>query len=203
MREAEIKQALTQHLTCTTSAAPSQFLEELELNGGQIRADLVHLQDMHCYEIKSDADTLKRLIGQGSRYALVFDHITLVTAERHLKKAIPMLPTWWGIMVVPDSAEMAFKQVRKAKPNKRHEPGTLATLLKRDEALHLLEERGITRGFKSKSLYVIQAKIAELLPLDELKVQVRNYLMARAAIPTRATSIAPSAHTQCGDSSPL
>lgn len=200
MREAEIKQALTQHLRSSAPEAPCHFLEELELNGGQIRADLVHVLDMHCYEIKSDADTLKRLIGQGSRYALVFDHITLVTAERHLKKAIPMLPTWWGIMVVPDSAGMAFKQIRKAKPNKRHEPGILATLLKRDEALHLLEELGIIRGFRSKSLYVIQAKIAALLPLDELKIQVRKYLMARAAGPTRSSNTAPLVHMQCGDS---
>ncbi|AOS40476.1 sce7726 family protein [Pseudomonas brassicacearum] len=203
MREAEIKQALTHHLASTTDDLPGQFLEELELNGGQIRADLVHLQDMHCYEIKSDADTLKRLIGQGSRYALVFDRITLVTAERHLKKAIPMLPTWWGIMVVPENSGMAFKLIRKAKPNKRHEPRTLATLLKRDEALHLLEERGITRGFKSKSLYVIQDKIAELLPLDDLKTQVRKYLIARALSRTLSPSTGLSVPMRCGDSSPL
>ncbi|PTU03170.1 hypothetical protein DBR45_08480, partial [Pseudomonas sp. HMWF031] len=178
MREAEIKQALTQHLTSVMSDAPNHFLEELELSGGEIRADLVHVSDMHCYEIKSDADTLKRLIGQGSRYALVFDHITLVTAEKHLKKAIPMLPIWWGIMLVPESAGMAFKQVRKAKPNKRHEPQTLATLLKRDEALHLLEGLGVVRGFRSKSLYLIQAKIAELVTLEELKAHVRTYLLA-------------------------
>ncbi|GMQ54956.1 sce7726 family protein [Halopseudomonas aestusnigri] len=180
MREAEIKLALTHQLAIGTSTSSSPFLEEVELNGGEIRADLVHVIDMHCYEIKSASDSLARLVGQGSRYARAFDQVTLVTAECHLKKAIPMLPPWWGIMVVPNEAGQAFKQVRKAKLNKRHEPEVLVTLLKREEALQILEEQGITRGFKSKSLYVIQAKIAELLPLEELKATVRQHLINRA-----------------------
>lgn len=179
MRETEIKLALTHHLAIGMPGYPFRFLEEVELNGGEIRADLVQVMDMHCYEIKSAADSLKRLVGQGSRYARAFDQVTLVTAECHLKKAMPMLPPWWGVMVVPDEAGKAFKQVRKAKPNKRHEPDVLVTLLKRDEALQILEELGFTRGFKSKSLYVIQAKLAELLTLDELKARVRQCLIER------------------------
>jgi len=180
MREAEIKLALTHHLATGMSTNSFSFLEEVELNGGEIRADLVQVIDMHCYEIKSASDSLVRLVGQGSRYARAFDQVTLVTAECHLKKAIPMLPPWWGIMVVPDEAGQAFKQVRKAKLNIRHEPEVLVTLLKREEALQILEEQGITRGFKSKSLYVIQAKITELLPLEELKAKVRQHLIDRA-----------------------
>lgn len=180
MRETEIKRALTHHLETGAPGASFHFLEEVELNGGEIRADLVQVMDMHCYEIKSEADSLRRLVGQGSRYARAFDHITLVTAARHLKKAKPMLPPWWGIMVVPEKAGMTFRQVRKAKPNTRHEPEVLVTLLKRDEALQILEEQGIVRGFKSKSLYAIQAKIAELLPLEKLKERVRMQLIARA-----------------------
>ncbi|MGL4316099.1 MAG: sce7726 family protein [Pseudomonas sp.] len=180
MREAEIKLALTHHLATGMSTDSFHFLEEVELNGGEIRADLVQVMDMHCYEIKSAGDSLTRLVGQGSRYARAFNQVTLVTAECHLEKAMPMLPPWWGIMVVPNEAGQAFKQVRKAKPNKRHEPDVLVTLLKREEALQVLEEQGITRGFKSKSLYVIQAKIAELLPLEELKAKVRQCLIDRA-----------------------
>ena len=180
MREAEIKLALSHHLATLRPTDSFHFLEEVELNGGEIRADLVQVMDMHCYEIKSASDSLTRLVGQGSRYARAFDQVTLVTAECHLKKAMPMLPSWWGIMVVPDKAGQAFKQVRKAKLNKRHEPGVLVTLLKREEALQILEEQGVTRGFKSKSLYVIQAKLTELLPLEELKIKVRQRLINRA-----------------------
>jgi hypothetical protein len=180
MREAQIKLALTHHLATGMPDTPFHFLEEVELNGGEIRADLVQVTDMHCYEIKSATDSLKRLVGQGSRYARAFDQVTLVTAQCHLKKAMPMLPPWWGVMVVPEEEGKSFKQVRKAKPNKRHEPDVLVTLLKREEALQILEEQGITRGFKSKSLYVIQAKVAELLPLSVLKERIRQCLIERA-----------------------
>ena len=180
MREIEIKLALTDHLSKTTSA-PLHFLEEVEINGGEIRADLVQVSDMHCYEIKSEADSLKRLIGQGSRYGRAFDQVTLVTAECHLDKAIPMLPLWWGVIVIPKETGRALKQVRKAKLNKTHEPDVLVTLLKRQEALTILEELGITRGFKSKSLYVIQAKITELLPLKKLRERVKHSLVERAS----------------------
>lgn len=180
MREAEIKIALAGHLAAAMPSDSFHFLEEVEINGGEIRADLVHVMDMHCYEIKSATDSLTRLVGQGSRYARAFNQVTLVTAECHLKKAMPMLPPWWGVLIVPSEAGKAFKQLRKAKPNNRHEPDVLSSLLKRDEGLRILEELGITRGFKSKSLYVIQAKVAELLPLKELKESVRKCLIERA-----------------------
>lgn len=179
MREAEIKQALANHLAQERNLVSRTFLEELEVSGGEVRADFVDVSDMHCYEIKSEADTFRRLIGQGSRYARVFDRITLVTSERHLKKALPMVPLWWGIMLIPDYEGMGFRQVRTAKPNNKHEVEVLATLLSKEEALDLLEVRGITRGWRSKSLYMIQAYIAEILTLDELRVQVQAYLHRR------------------------
>lgn len=183
MREAEIKAALTTQLAASTPSMTPMFLEEVELNGGEVRADLVHVIDMHCYEIKSETDSLKRLVGQGSRYGRAFDHVTLVTAERHLKQALPMLPPWWGILVVPADGGKNFKQYRKAKPNKTHTAEVLVTLLKRDEALAILEELGITRGYKSKSLYIIQAKITELLSLEELKISVRSCFVSRTFKP--------------------
>lgn len=180
MRETEIKLALTNHLSRAASV-PLHFLEEVEINGGEIRADLVQVLDMHCYEIKSEGDSLKRLIGQGSRYGRAFDQVTLVTAECHLDKAMPMLPLWWGVIVVPKETGRALRQVRKAKQNKTHEPEVLVTLLKREEALKILAEEGITRGFKSKSLYVIQAKVAELVPIKQLRERVKQAMVERAA----------------------
>ncbi|MEX6802596.1 sce7726 family protein (plasmid) [Pseudomonas aeruginosa] len=144
MREAEIKRALKDQLE-TEAGGRLPFLEEVQINGGEIRADLVQVQDMHCYEIKSAGDTLNRLIGQGSRYARVFELVTLVLAERHLKKAIPMLPTWWGVVIIPGEAAQDFQHLRRATPNVRQEAETLATLLNRDEALAVLAEIGVVR----------------------------------------------------------
>ena len=59
---------------------------EFSLNGTGIRADLVILGDsFHGIEIKSAADTLKRLPNQMLGYARYFDRTTLVVATKHLR----------------------------------------------------------------------------------------------------------------------
>jgi hypothetical protein len=181
MREADIKRALTLHLESSVRYPTGVFLEELEINGGEIRADLVHLHDdIHCYEIKSDTDTLRRLANQGSRYSRAFDLVTLVVAERHLAKALPMLPSWWGVLLVREVEGVSFEQVRAATPHLQHRSEVIASLLKRDEALQVLEEIGTVKGWKSKSLYLIQDYLAQVLTLDDLRRHVRNSLLKRA-----------------------
>lgn len=180
MREAEIKRALTEHLAKVADVDPSHFIEELRLNGGEIRADLVHVQDMHCYEIKSDFDTLRRLINQGSRYARVFDHITLVMAERHVAKALPLLPPWWGAMLV-DSHTGTLSALREAKSHAGQRADYLTAVLTREEVLQILEESGTVKGWRSKSLYLIQQHLAQSLPLDEVKKRIRQALIARVS----------------------
>ncbi|WP_312770267.1 sce7726 family protein [Pseudoxanthomonas mexicana] len=179
MREAQIKKALADHLIGQHSAQRYSFLEELRLHGGEVRADLVHVEQMHCFEIKSEADSLARLINQGSRYTLVFDRVTLVLAERHVAKAIDMLPPWWGVLVL-EAATGQFVSLREAGMNVRHHADSLASVLTKDEALHILEDAGAVRGWRSKSLYLIQQHIAQMFPMDELKLHIRGALLARA-----------------------
>lgn len=182
MNADQIKLALTSHLLRSgRSASTTGFLEELKVRGGQVWADLVDVPDMHCYEIKSERDSLKRLIGQGTQYACVFDHVTLVAAERHLKKALPILPNWWGVMVVPDSPVGEFKQLRAASRNTLHEPEMLVTLLDHAECLEILSDLDPARGWKSKSLYQLQGRIAGLVSVTRLKCIVRDSLARRAA----------------------
>lgn len=178
MREVEIKRALSSHLS---PLGVPYFLEEVELNGGQYRADFVDVAEMHCYEIKSAGDSLSRLMQQGSGYSRVFDKVTLVAAERHIKKALPILPSWWGVIVVVENEERPFKTLRSAKANKYHEPFYLVTLLKKEECLSVLEKIGGSRGWKSKSLYVLHEHLANTLPLKTLKVFVQECLVQRAS----------------------
>lgn len=179
MREAEIKRALSDHLS---PPGVPYFLEEVELNGGQYRADLVDVADMHCYEIKSAGDSLTRLMRQGNGYSRVFDKITLVAAECHLKKALPILPSWWGVIAVLENEDKPFKIIRSAKANKYHEPFYLVTLLKKDECLSILEKIGSSKGWKSKSLYLLHEHLANTLPLKTLKTFVQESLLERATI---------------------
>jgi hypothetical protein len=179
MREAQIKKALADHLVSQQSAQHHSFLEELRLHRGEVRADLVHVEQMHCFEIKSEADSLARLIDQGSRYTLVFDRVTLVLAERHVAKAIGMLPLWWGVLML-EAATGRFVSLREPGINVRHRADSLASVLTKEEALHILEDAGAVRGWRSKSLYLIQQHIAQMFPMDELKQHIRGALLARA-----------------------
>ncbi len=177
MRELEIKKALTSHLLKEV-AADGSFLEELRLHGGEVRADLVLIEQMHCFEIKSEADSLARLINQGSRYARVFDHVTLVMAERHVSKAMELLPPWWGAMVLAPGG--TFYQLRPARMNVRQSADSLASVLTKEEALAILEDAGQTKGWRSKSLYLIQRHIASTMPLEDIKRCIRDALLQRA-----------------------
>ena len=179
MRELEIKKALTHHLVKEVSANGHSFLEELRLHGGEVRADLVLIEQMHCFEIKSEADSLTRLVNQGSRYARVFDHVTLVMAERHVSKAMELLPPWWGAMVFEPSTG-TFRQLRPARLNVRQSADSLASVLTKEEALAILDDSGQMRGWRSKSLYVIQRHIANTMPLEEIKRHIRDALLHRA-----------------------
>lgn len=54
---------------------------------------------MHGYELKGDHDTLCRLPEQANAYSAIFDFVTLVVSERHLLRAIDVVPDWWGIRI--------------------------------------------------------------------------------------------------------
>lgn len=183
MRELQIKQALAGHLANQAQAHQVSLIEELRLHGGEVRADLVLVEQMHCFEIKSEADSLARLINQGSRYGWVFDRVTLVMAPCHVAKAMDLLPPWWGAMVV-DSQTGTFQCIREAGLNVRHKAASLASILNKEEALEVLRKEGHIKGWRSKSLYLIQQHIAQALDLDEIKEHIRAALLARASSAT-------------------
>ena len=179
MLESAIKAALKLHLAERSPGAELRFIEEFKLERGQGRADLVEVSQFHCYEIKSDSDSLSRLIGQGSRYAKTFRKVTLVTAERHLARALPLLPVWWGVMIVPADSCSQFRQFRPARQNRAQEAYSLASTLVREECIAMLESLGHLRGWKTKSLYDMQAFLARQVQLSELATIVPRHIARR------------------------
>lgn len=187
MREQAIKQALARHIAARRQDLPL-LLEEVDIQGGQSRADLVDVEHLHCYEIKSDGDSLSRLLSQGARYAMTFDRVTLVSAARHLEKALDIVPEWWGVMVIPENERGGFRAVRRAQANRDQEPAMLASVLTREECLDLLARRDDLKGWKSKSLYLVQAHIADSLSLKELKAALKHYLGLRNPMSVQAST---------------
>lgn len=72
------------------------LLEELGLCRGEVRVDVTLVNGtLHGYEIKSDRDSLRRLVRQVALYSAVLDRATLVVGERHLLDAANVVPSWW------------------------------------------------------------------------------------------------------------
>ena len=91
------------------------IVEELGLCRGSVRADIAVINGlMKGFEIKSDRDTLQRLLTQAMVYSRVFDTATLVTAERHVAGAMLALPPWWGIEVIGNDGSLT--EVRPTRP---------------------------------------------------------------------------------------
>jgi hypothetical protein len=179
MLEAQIKTALMTQLMQRGRRTPLQFVAELMLESGMARADLVETTTLHCYEIKSEADSLARLIQQGERYGKVFRYVTLVAAERHLARALPLLPPWWGVLQIPANGEGKFRTIRVARLNGEQAAYDLATTLGREECMDVLDQLSMTRGWRSKSLYLIQQYLAATLPVPELSRHVIAQLSRR------------------------
>ena len=133
--------------------------------------------ELHGFELKSERDTLARLEDQAELYSQVFDRMTLIIAKRHLEKAVPKIPRWWGIIAAQFQGKaIVLAPIKEAKRNPRIEPLQLARLLWRPEALAILDRRRLSRGYRSRTANVIAMRLVEVLPLNELATEVREVL---------------------------
>ena len=159
------------------------IVEELGLCCGSVRVDIAVVNgNLQGYEIKSAQDTLTRLPVQASVYNRIFDTMTVVVAERHLRAAGAMIPGWWGIQVVtaPGSSEsLKIEQIRAESTNTRVDPYSLIQLLWRDELLRLLHQRTPLKSLRSKPRRVLWEALSNYVPLPELKDFVCTCLKTR------------------------
>jgi hypothetical protein len=160
----------------------SRIVEEMGVWSGSVRIDLAVINgELHGFELKSERDTLARLQDQAELYNQVFDRMTLVAANRHYNKAISKIPNWWGIVTAHFEGDtVALRQVKETQRNPNIEPIQVARLLWRQEALAILEQRGLSRGYKGRTADVIAARLAEVLSIDELSAEVRAVLKSRS-----------------------
>lgn len=185
MNDKHIRDALRLDLHKKYGGDPNTcVIEELSLEGGSTRADVAVVNGvMHGFELKSDRDSLIRLADQTRAYAAVFDYITLVVAERHLRNAVDIIPDWWGIRVARYvGGKLLMRDLKLPLPNPDIDPFAVVSLLWRDEALCILEEVGATRGMYSKPKASIFLKLIEEFELDLLRERVRQSLRTRAGL---------------------
>jgi len=187
MRAATKQVLLLQH----KGDAETVIVEELGIQHGLSRIDLAVVNgELHGFELKSDRDTLARLPEQTETYGRVLDRVTLVIGERHLRRAVEMVPEWWGIRVARvEAPELHFSDLKVAINNPSLDARCVAMLLWRDEALDLLEELGRARGMYSKCKAEIYSTLIEAVSLDHLRGRVRKCLRQRSNWRSAATRL--------------
>lgn len=158
-----------------------KIVNEMGIIHGQSRIDVAVINGiLHGYEIKSESDTLLRLSTQIRDYNKVFDRMTIVVQRNYLEKVRSMIPKWWGIMLVTRSKEeIRIREIRKGRVNPEVDPFALSHLLWRDEALHILKERGLQKGYLSKPRDILYKRICESLSIEEIKFTVNQQLKQR------------------------
>ncbi len=184
MRDIHIRTAMLDKLhKIHQDQADAKIVQEMGVWAGTVRVDIAVLNgEMVGYELKSDSDTLGRLPMQAEIYSRVFDRMTLVVGDRHFDKAARIIPEWWGIIKAVESGKgIRLRQARPSRKNRAQDPYLIAELLRKEEALLLLEQFGLANGWRSKRVRAIHERLAAELPLRVLRNRVREILKARAS----------------------
>lgn len=114
-------------------------------------------------------------------YNKVFDKMTVVVSEKHLKKVNELVPEWWGIYCIISKAnnKLVLKKVRKSKVNKNVQLLEVVQLLWKDELIDILNNCGIKKGIKSKTRFALSELVIKNLPKKEIKKIVKLKLRIR------------------------
>lgn len=99
---------------------PRAIVEELRVHNGNAVADVVTVHSkLHCYEIKSDLDSLNRLSEQSRLYAMTFPFVTIVVSRKHIDGVLKIVPQSCGILCAEfEGGRIKFFHIRKAELNK-------------------------------------------------------------------------------------
>lgn len=159
------------------------IIEELGLCQGEARIDIAVVNgSMHGYEIKSDQDTLKRLPGQILTYNRVLDYVTIIVSSLHLESALKIIPDWWGILEArrnKSSEQIKFHKIRCVKKNLNLDAEAIVQLIWKDEAIRILRNRELHKGYLNKTKWILWEKIIEEIPINELKKEIRTIIKSR------------------------
>lgn len=182
MTDPDIRMQLKELLKSQLGSMPLPIFEEVSVSDGSARADLVTAFDgLECYEIKSAADSLKRLVRQGWHYGRAFNLITLVVASVHLEKACSIIPEWWGVIEVGSDGELSI--LRRATKNPNQIAHGLSELLTRSEAISLLKEQEQHRGLGKMSNKLLRQTVADLYDIETLNGRVLGFFQMRELEP--------------------
>lgn len=186
MREPELRQAVYRRMPPGyATGCTGRVFEEMILDQGRARIDIVvAAKCLRGIELKSEADSLARLIRQQEIYSRYFEKMTLIADVRHCEAAEAIVPSWWGIIRAKrtSSGEVSLRRVRPDGKNPTISHYHLVTLLWEPEIIQLMETHlGSARGWRGKPQLQLWHKLYG--SLDEAKITsiVRQKLRERPA----------------------
>ena len=146
----------------------SSLLSEVRINNGLAIADLVSIgnKTSHCYEIKSDRDKITRVLEQSKSYDIVFNKISLITTYNNYEKALDIIPSYWGIILVSNLPKNRVYYYRKASISPCFSKQNALYTLWRDELLNILlkkniVEKSVNRASRSKLIDTLCNKLSD------------------------------------------
>lgn len=154
------------------------FVEEFKMPRPSARIDLAVVNgEIAGFEIKSDADTLTRLVVQVPAFSQFFDKVSIVTTRKHIDAARKKIPEWWGIVICEYNG---FHIARTAKQNRNIDVSSLLYALSKAEIAELgrLADRPISLGW-SKDRMVHAAEVS--IDCGQLRHCARHLLRRRAS----------------------
>jgi hypothetical protein len=184
VHDSDIRRPLRARIAAAHAGDPSTtVVEELGLRQGSVRLDVAVVNgSIKGYEIKSAADTLRRLPRQAAVYGQVVDEMCIVLAERHRRDAVEHVPSWWEIVVATRQDEdVVLTTVRAGARNPHVDGRALAELLWHAEAMALLRTKNATRGLSRACRSDAWDRVSEVCCLDEIRDAVRGRLKERSA----------------------
>jgi hypothetical protein len=153
----------------------SNFVIGSEIMFGSRRgmADLVLLSEglTFSYEIKAQNDDFRKIKVQLEEYNKVFDHVYLVTTEKHLLKAQNAVSDNNGLMII--SNDCSVQLIRNSKQN---------TILNKEELLSTMTIRFIEHRFKLPHKRVLAKELRNTLETfqqNEIQKYVYEFLYQR------------------------
>lgn len=182
MYDQDIRDALKQFLM-KRSPAPSKILDELKVNNGGARADVVALYKYaHCFEIKSDRDSMSRVENQVLHYDLTFRKVTVVTTPKSLTSLLKRVPDYWGVLVAKgsiDSPKFTYHRRAQLNPNFNGEVALLS--LWKNELIDLDSILGSTGLPKVCRREQIATKISGEASNNDIAIAISKTLRNRMA----------------------
>lgn len=153
-------------------------MEEVRCWRGYARADYLIFSDeaLLIVEIKSDADSLRRLSEQVRVYTAFADRAALVVGWALAAAALKSIPWWWEVWLAerPPTSVTRLILLREGEPNPEVSTFGLASMLPVNEARKIGVEAGLpVRDSRSKEL---REALAEHLSIAVLRNAVMEWL---------------------------